>query len=412
MDNLFENIKLAFGAIRMNLLRAVLTIFIIGFGIMSLISMLTAVDGIKSSLYSNFSQVGSNTFNVSYEDPLAGMRGEGRWQRRQLVPITYSQARAFQQRYNFPAQVSLSFVAAEDETVQFRDTRTSPKIKVTGVDENYMASSGLQIADGRNFTQQEVQTGKPAVIVGSKLAEDLFGSQDGMGERIKVGSTYYTVIGILKERGNSLGGSPDDGVLMPLITAQNLVSATDLSYDIAVTVTDVNRLDEGIYEATGVLRAIRRLDLTQDDNFYISKSDSLVNALAENISYLTIFAFVVGLITLIGAAVGLTNIMLVSVKERTREIGVRKAMGATTKNIRNQFLLESITICLTGGLFGIVAGLIFGNVIAKYFEGDFVIPWQWIIFGVILCVITGLLSGLGPAVRAARLDPVESLRHE
>lgn len=396
----------------MNLLRAVLTIFIIGFGIMSLVSMLTAVDGIKSALYTNFSQVGSNTFTVSDEDPLAGMRGEGRWQRKQRVPITYSQARAFQQRYDFPAQVSLSFEAAGAETVEYRDTRTSPKIQVTGVDEIYLASSGLQIDEGRNFTQQEVQTGRPAVIIGSALAEDLFGDQEGVGERIKVGGMSYIVIGILKERGNSLGESSDNGVLMPLITAQNLVSATDLSYTIAVMVDDVNHLDEGIYEATGVLRAIRRLDFTQDDNFYISKSDSLVNALADNISYLTIFAFVIGIITLIGAAVGLTNIMLVSVKERTREIGVRKAMGATKKNIRNQFLLESITICLTGGLFGIVAGLIFGNVIAKYFEGAFVIPWQWIAVGIIICTITGLLSGIGPAIRAARLDPVESLRHE
>lgn len=396
----------------MNLLRAVLTIFIIGFGIMSLVSMLTAVDGIKSALYANFSQVGSNTFTVSDEDPLSGMRGEGRWQRKQMVPITYSQARAFQQRYDFPAQVSLSFVADEAATVEYRDTRTSPKIKVTGVDENYLASSGMQIDEGRNFTQQEVQTGRPSVIIGSALADDLFGDQEGVGERIKVGGMSYIVIGILKERGNSLGESSDNGVLMPLITAQNLVSATDLSYTIAVMVNDVNRLDEGIYEATGVLRAVRRLGLTQDDNFYISKSDSLVNALASNISYLTIFAFVIGIITLIGAAVGLTNIMLVSVKERTREIGVRKAMGATRKNIRNQFLWESITICLTGGLFGIVAGLIFGNIIAKYFEGSFVIPWQWIGFGILLCTVTGLLSGLGPAARAARLDPVESLRHE
>jgi putative ABC transport system permease protein len=412
LNNLLENIKLAFGAIRMNLLRAVLTIFIIGFGIMSLISMLTAVDGIKSSLYTNFAQVGSNTFTVSYEDPLAGMRGEGRWQKRQLVPITYSQARAFQQRYDFPAQVSLSFIAAYDATVQFRDTKTSPKMKVTGVDEYYLASSGLQVAEGRNFTQQEVQTGKPAVIVGSSLAEDLFGDQEGVGERIKVGDTYYVVIGVLKERGSSLGESPDDGILMPLITAQSLVNAIDISYDMAVMVQDVNRLDEAIYEATGVLRAVRRLELGQEDNFYISKSDNLVSVLSGNISYLTKFALIVGIITLVGAAVALTNIMLVTVKERTREIGVRKAMGATTRNIRNQFLLESITICTTGGLFGIAAGLIFGNLIARYFEGDFVIPWDWIIFGVALCIITGLLSGLGPAIKAARLDPIESLRHE
>jgi putative ABC transport system permease protein len=412
LEAFLENIRLAFGAIRMNLLRAVLTIFIIGFGIMSLISMLTAVDGIKSSLYTNFAQVGSNTFNVSYEDPLAGMRGEGRWQHRQLVPISYSQARAFQQRYDFPAKVSMSFIAAYDATIQFRDTKTSPKIKVTGIDENYIASTGLQLADGRNITGQEVHTGKQGVIVGSKLAEDLFGGGDAIGERIKVKDKYYVVIGVLKERGSSMGESPDDGVLMPLITAQPFAGGIDISYDIAVTVDNVNKLDDGINEATGLMRAVRRIPLGEDDNFYISKSDSMVSVLDDNISYLTTFAFVIGLITLVGAAVGLTNIMLVTVKERTREIGVRKAMGATTKNIRNQFLLESITICMTGGIFGIIAGLVFGNFIAKYFEGDFVIPWNWITFGVVLCVITGLLSGLGPALRAARLDPVESLRHE
>jgi putative ABC transport system permease protein len=411
LDSLLENIKQAFAAIRMNLLRAVLTIFIIAFGIMSLISMLTAVDGMKSALYSSFASVGSNTFTISYLDALSGMQRHGR-RMRDPVPITYNQATSFQQRYTFPSQVSLSFQASESSVIQYRSVKTAPKINVIGADQFHVPSSGLQLAEGRNFTSQEIQSGRKVAIIGSSLHEDLFGAQEGMGKTISIDNKKYMVIGSLQPKGSSFGPSQDNRVIIPLLAAQNDFSFEDLSYDIAVQVKNVEKLEEGINDATGLLRIIRKLKIQDDNNFYVSKSDTLADTLSQNIVMLQIIAFAIGIVTLIGAAVGLTNIMLVSVTERTREIGLRKAIGATPKNIRRQFILESLVICQTGGALGILAGLLLGNFVASYFSGAFIIPWNWIIFGVVLCIVVGLIAGLYPAAKAARLDPVESLRHE
>ncbi len=407
---MLENIKQAFAAIRMNLLRAVLTIFIIAFGIMSLISMLTAVDGMKSALYSSFASIGSNTFNISYQDAFTGMQRHGR-RTRDPIPISYAEAVGFQKRYNFPALVSLSYEASDAAVIQYLATKTPPKISVIGADQFHISISGLQLQEGRNFTSQEIQGGRKAAIIGSSLHEELFGPQTAAGKTISVDGKKYLVIGSLQPKGSTFGPSQDNRVIIPLLAAQSHFQEFD-SYDIAVQVKEVEKLDEGINEATGLLRIIRKLRLQDDNNFFITKYDTLSETLSANIIMIQLIAFGIGIITLIGAAVGLTNIMLVSVTERTREIGLRKALGATPKNIRRQFILEALVICQTGGVLGILAGLLLGNFVASYFNGGFIIPWNWIIFGVILCILVGLAAGLYPAAKAARLDPVESLRHE
>lgn len=411
MDGLLENIKQAFAAIRMNILRAVLTVFIIAFGIMSLISMLTAVDGMKSALYSSFASIGSNTFTVSYEDAISGMQRGGR-RMRDPVPISYHEASGFQQRYTFPSQVSLSFNATEEAVIQYLSTKTPPKINIIGADQFHVPSSGLQLQEGRNFTGQEVANGRKVAIIGSSLHMDLFGTQEAVGKSISINGKKYLVVGSLQAKGSSFGPNQDNRVIIPLLAAQSDFNFEDLSYEIAVQVKNVEKLDEAINEATGLLRIIRKLKLQDDNNFYITKYDTLADTLASNIVMLQYFAFIIGLITLIGAAVGLTNIMLVSVTERTREIGLRKAIGATPKNIRWQFIFESLVVCQLGGVIGIIAGLLLGNFVASYIGGEFIIPWAWIITGVILCILVGLGAGLYPAAKAARLDPVESLRHE
>lgn len=410
MNTLWENIAVAFSAIRMNVLRAILTIFIIAFGIMSLISMLTAVDGIKGSLYANFASVGSNTFTIKNQDELSQMRGGRR--AKQSPPITFKQASGFKNRFNFPAITSISFTATGDAILQYNSIKTAPKIQVVGTDENYLGTSGLNINQGRNFTGQETRYGRKVALLGSSIKEDLFGPQDPVGQHISINGDNYMVIGFLQSKGSSFGQDQDQLAIIPIIAAQSKFAGQDQSYELSVQVTDINQLDNAINEATGFFRTLRQLKLNEDNNFFVSKSDSLAEILISNVSMLSVVAIVIGLITLLGAAVGLTNIMLVSVTERTREIGIRKAIGATHGNIRNQFLWESLVISVIGGVLGIIAGIIFGNMIAKYFEGAFVIPWNWIIFGGILCLIVGIVAGLYPALKAARLDPVESLRHE
>jgi len=393
------------------MLRAVLTIFIIAFGIMSLISMLTAVDGIKEALYSNFASVGSNTFSISNKDQLAGMSRRG-VQVKENRSIRYAEAEAFKKRFETQAISSVSFVAAGDAVAQYQSIKTSPKTEVFGADENYVVISGLILNEGRNFLAQDILNAHKVAIIGDALKNDLFGSASAVGKYMQLNNQKYLVIGTLQKKGSSFGSSQDDMVMIPVTAAQEQFISADVSYDINVQVKEINHLDASINDATGLLRVIRKLNLNQDNNFFITKSDSMADTLVQTINIVRIFAFFIGFITLLGASVGLTNIMLVSVKERTREIGVRKALGATFIKIRNQFLWESVVITQIGGFFGIVFGIILGNVVAHFISGSFIIPWLWIITGVILCIVVGIFAGLGPAIKAAKLDPIESLRYE
>jgi putative ABC transport system permease protein len=407
-----ENIKMALSAIRMNLARAIITIFIIGFGIMALISMLTAVEGIKTALFSNFASVGSNSFSIQSEDPIQRMRGRG-FIHGTNPTITYHEAAEFAQRYKFPSKTTISYSAADDAIAKYRGNETAPKLPVMGADENYLQEVGLQLQEGRNFNSREVQSGTNVAIIGYKLKDDLFGGQDAVGNIMQVNNVPYVVIGYLQEKGSTFGSSQDNFIIVPITSAQkNFASNAQTNYNISVQVDKIEELDNAIDEATGLFRAVRRLRISDENNFSISKSDNLANLVLAQVSVLQVIAMAIGIVTLLGAAVGLTNIMLVSVTERTREIGTRKALGATGANIRRQFLFEAVVITFIGGLFGVAAGIGLGNVVANYFNGHFIFPVGWTIFGLVLCIITGMLAGWYPASKASKLDPVEALRYE
>jgi len=373
--------------------------------------MLTAVDGMKEALYKNFASVGSNTFSISNVDQLSNLRRRGAAVQGSR-PIRYAEAVSFKKRFESQAVSSVSFNASSTAIAQFESVKTSPKTQVFGADENYLTLSGLQLQDGRNFLAQDISNSHKVAILGDAMKSNLFSAQAAIGKSIQLNNQNYLVIGILQKKGSSFGASQDDMVMVPVTTAQDQFISDNISYDIGVQVKEIKGLDQAIDEATGLLRTIRKLKISQDNDFYITKSDSVAGTLQQTIVYVQYFAFFIGFITLLGASVGLTNIMLVSVKERTREIGVRKAMGATFIKIRNQFLWESVVITQIGGLFGIIAGLLLGNVVATFISGSFVVPWLWIITGVLLCIIVGIFAGLYPAIKAARLDPIESLRYE
>ena len=393
------------------MLRASLTIIIIGFGIMSLISMLTAVDGIKYALYENFAAVGSNSFNISNKNDLENMNHNG-VQAKAKRSIRYLEAVAFKNRIEGKAAVSISLSASNNAVAQSALAKSSPKIQVTGSDENYLVLTGLQLDDGRNFLPSDINDANKCAIIGSSLKNDLFGTGKAAGKYFQLNNHNYLVIGVLQKKGSSFGQSNDNMVIIPVTAAQDQFIMGNTSYNIDEKVKDINKLDESIDQATGLMRVIRKLKINEDNDFFVTKSDSMAETLMSTIVVVRIFAFVIGFITLLGASVGLTNIMLVSVKERTREIGVRKALGASFINIRNQFLWESIVITQLGGLFGIVAGLILGNVVAHFISGTFIIPWAWIVTGVVLSIMVGIFAGIYPAIKAARLDPIESLRYE
>lgn len=407
---LLDNIKISVNAIRSNLLRTILTVLIIAIGIMALVGILTAVDSIKNTISSEFQSMGANTFTIRQQ---RSEQHGGNHRNVENRKITYEEAIRFKDEFEFPARISLSVECSGTATIKYQDEKTDPNIAVYGVDEEYLITSGQNINLGRNFTANEVLSGENIIIIGSELAGLLFTSDESPLEKfISVGNVRYRVVGVLEEKGTSFGGSGDKICFIPLNNARQNFSSSENSYVISIMPDDPLMLELAVGEAEGIFRNIRKLTVYDQNNFALRKSDSLANMLLDNISVVTIGATIIGLITLLGASIGLMNIMLVSVSERTREIGIRKALGAKSGTIKQQFLFESVFIGQLGGVLGIILGIIAGNLITIFTGGAFIVPWLWILLGVLLCFLVGIASGYLPAVKASKLDPIVALRYE
>jgi len=407
-----ENIRIALQTVRTNRLRTILTISIIAFGIMALVGILTAIDSIKASLTNQFMMMGANTFTIESRSMNIQI-GDKRYRRKNHSYISYRQAEEFKNKFNFPAEVSVWTWASGIAVVKYQDEKTNPNIPVLGADENYMGTSGLELSRGRNFSANDILNNRQFAIIGSELVNSLFEDyEDPLNKIIVIGSGRFKVIGILKERGSSMGMSSDRICLIPYTSVRQYFSRPNMNYSLSVKAPNSQLIEAATGEAEGTFRIVRNLEPKDETDFNITSSDNLVKILLENLNNVNFAAIIIGVITLFGAVVGLMNIMLVSVTERTREIGIRKALGARRKTIKQQFLSEAIVIGQLGGIFGIILGIIIGNVVSLIIKTPFVIPWAWIILGFVLCFIVGIVSGYFPAVKAARQDPIVALRYE
>jgi putative ABC transport system permease protein len=409
--NLKENIREGAKSIKSNLLRTILTASIIAIGITSLVGILTAIDGIKASIDTSFSSLGANTFDVRRKRPDRTVQ-EGKEQK-QYPLLQKDEVFEFKEKFVGGTSTLHLWVSGNAE-IKRLSKKTTPNYTIRGVDDNYMVIRDYNIENGRNFSHLDIQNGGNYAIIGNEVVTNLFKGEDPINKKISFYGSQFIVVGVLEKKGG-FGGETyaDRTVFIPLKNAIRLANRGYLDYRVTVSVNDPTKMDYVIGEATSLMRKIRRDPIGEEESFEISANKTLEEELEELTSYLRIGGFSIGFITLVGASIGLMNIMLVSVTERTREIGIRKAIGATPRKIRLQFLIEAILICIMGGAGGVIIGLSIGNVIANIIKaGNFVAPWEWVFMGFVVCLVVGLVSGYYPAYKASRLDPIDALRYE
>jgi len=422
-----DTLSLAFRTVKSNKLRTGITVAIIAFGIMALIGIITAIEAMNQSLSESFSTMGANAFSIRYRDRQIHIGGGNNDRVKKTTKgalkeknsntgkiITYEEAKIFKERFAFPAWVSISIRGPRNIVVNNEKIKTNPNVVLQGGDENYLLLSGYSLSVGRNFNKLDVESGRSVCVLGNSVAKKFYGDnpEKAVDKIIKVANIKYRIIGILKDKGSSAFLNADNVVITTFNNIRRLFPTSGTSYNIGIMVNNIKDMDIAIGEATGTFRPIRKLDFTEENNFFVDKSDSIVQAFTNSLGSITTAAAFIGLITLIGAAIGLMNIMLVAVNERTREIGLIKALGGTKKSIRQQFLFESIIISLIGAIFGIILGVLVGNLFGIVLKTGFVIPWGWVLTGIIVCSLVGLFAGLYPAYKASKLDPIVALRYE
>ena len=380
--------RFALDSLSTNRRRVLLTVAIIAVGVASLVGIETAVGVLTDRVAGSFDRLGAGLFTIRPKEDAS--------------PLDARQAAAFAAAFRQAEAVSCWCISRQAAIVRSGGKATDPVVEIVATDAGYLACQDLSLASGRNFSPYEVEQHAKVALIGDNVRRRLFGDSDAIGKEITAAGARYRVIGVLQRQGALFGTGIDSGILCPMETTESSCSVT--------VRTDPAAAGATLSEAGRLMTAIRRLPPGATPDFEIVQADSAQATLASLRAKLSLVALAIGLITMLGAAVGLMNSMLVSVKERTREIGTRRALGAKARAIARQFLGEALLIGLLGSAAGILLGLLLGNLVALALDGGFSIPWGWIAAAVLLASAVSLASGLLPARRAARLDPIEALR--
>lgn len=405
------NVQIALKSIKTQLLRTILTVVIIGIGIWSLVGILSAVEAMEKSISGSFTSMGSNTFNIQRNNFNLQRRGG---ERKKVNPIiSYQNIREFLAIYEYPTtQTSLSFIGTRAAEVKFESEKTDPEVQVYGINEFYLENTGTEIDNGRNFTIFDIQNNNKVCIIGSDFLKSLFLNDNPIGKTISIRGVKFKVVGVLESKGSTFGNNQDLRILIPIQVARGIFTEPNINYTISIMVKEKELLNAAQDEAIITFRNIRRLSPIEKDNFGIERSDDLINRIASITGYLEIAAWIISIITILGSSIALMNIMLVSVTERTREIGVRKALGAKNTTISTQFFIETIVIGQIGSVLGIILGILTGLAFSSFFESEFSLPWIPMIWATIITFVVAIIAGFYPAMKASKLDPIESLRYE
>ncbi len=412
MFSLFRvNVLIAINSIKTQLLRTILTVVIIGIGIWALVGILSSVEAMENSISGNFATMGSNTFNIQRYDFNVQRRGREREKVNSI--ISYQNIREFIDIYEFPTtQTSISFRGTSGAEVKFESNKTDPEVQVYGINEYYLENTGTAVESGRNFNVFDIQNNNNVCIIGSDFLKSLFVNDNPIGKKISIRGVKFKVIGVLESKGATFGNNQDLRVLIPIQVARGIFTAPNINYTISIMVKNTEMLNAAQDEAVVIFRNIRGLSPIEKNDFGMERSDDLINRITSITGYLEIAAWIISIITILGSSIALMNIMLVSVTERTREIGVRKALGAKNSTISTQFFIETIVIGQIGSVLGILLGIATGMIFSSFFESEFSLPWIPMLWATIITFIVAIIAGFYPAMEASKLDPIESLRYE
>ena len=402
---------MAIEAIRQNKLRSILTLLGISIGVFSVIGVMTAIRTLESSVNSQLDILGTNTFTIN-KSPAIQIRGPGGDRKiRQRKNITYAHYEEMKRKAKLPLRVSV-LDGTSERNIRYKDKSLKKSAELRGADEWALRSINAYLADGRNFTPDDIRFSRNVTILGPDIVDILFPFEDPLGKVIKIKGIDYTVIGVTERKGQAFGRSQDYFVLIPISLYIQRFSSKWTSLGIVFEAESADMYEKTMDEAIGLMRVVRKVPVGEENDFSIISNEELMETFAGFTGGIKIFAGSVSVIALLVAGIGIMNIMLVSVTERIKEIGIRKAIGATKRDILSQFLMEAIFLSQFGGVVGVILGIIGGNVVAIVLNVPAVVPMDWAFYGMAVCSLIGIGFGIYPAWRAANLDPIESLRFE